>query len=50
MSTFFLEQKLKTKKLDSILTLRQFELDLMAQFMEFQSINPNIKQKQIAKE
>ena len=48
--TFSLEQIYTTGKLDANLILRQQKLDLMARFMHTKSINPELKQKEIAKE
>ena len=47
---FSLEQTSKTSNLDSNLILRQYKLDLKAWFMEIKSINPKLRQDQIAKE
>ena len=44
------EQISKTSSLDSNLILRQYKLDLMARFMEIKSVNPKLRQNQIAKE
>ena len=49
-NNFSLEQISKTDDLDSNLILRQYKLDLMARFMEIKSVNPKLKQNQIAKE
>ena len=46
----FLQQKNKTGYIDANLKLRQHKLVIMVRFMEFKSINPNMKQKEIAKE
>ena len=48
--TFSLEQISKTGSLDSNLITRQYKLDLMARFMGMKSIDPEIRQDQIAKE
>ena len=49
-NTFSLEQIYKTGNLDSNLILRQYKLDLMARFTEIKSVNPKLKQNQMAKE
>ena len=49
-NTFPLEQISKTGSLDSILIKGQYKLDLMAMFMEIKSINPKLKQSEIAKD
>ena len=47
--TSSLEQISKTSKLDSILILRQYELDLMARFIEIINIDSQLRQEQKAK-
>ena len=47
---FSLQQLSQTGNLDSNLITRQYQLDLMARFMETKSVNPNLKQSEIAKE
>ena len=49
-NTFSLQQKPQTGNLDSNLITRQYKLDLKARFMEMKSINPKLKQSEIAKE
>ena len=49
-STFCLEQIAKTGDLNADLTIRQYKLDRMAKFMEIKSINPKLKQSEIARE
>ena len=49
-STFSLEQLSKTGSLDSNLMLRQYKIDLMARFVKIKSINPKLKQSEIARE
>ena len=49
-NTFSLEQISETVNLDSSLIFRQYKLNLMARFMEIKSLNPKIRQDQIAKE
>ena len=49
-NSFPLEQLSKFKNIDANLILCQHKLDLMARFMEAKSINPKLKQNQIAKE
>ena len=49
-NTFSLEQISRTGNLDANLVLRQHKLDLMTRFVENNSINPKLKQKEIAKE
>ena len=49
-NNFSLQQISQTGNLDSNLILRQYELDLMARFMEIQSVNPKLGQNQIGKE
>ena len=41
--TFSLEQIYKTGNLDSKLLLRQYQLGLMASFMELKSVNPKLR-------
>ena len=48
--TFSLEQISELGNLDSDLRLSQYKLDLMARFMEIKSLNPKLKQSEIAKE
>ena len=45
-----LEQISRTGYLDSNLILRQFKLNLLARSMEIKSVNPKIRQDQMAKE
>ena len=49
-NTFSLEQISKTGSLDSNLITREYKLDLMARFMGIKSMNPKLRQDQIAKE
>ena len=49
-NTFSLEQLTKTGNLDSKLISRRNTKDLMARFMEIKSVNPRLRQDQIAKE
>ena len=49
-NTFSLEQKSRTGNLDANLIIRQRKLDLMARFTEMKSINPKMKQMEVAKE
>ena len=49
-NTFSLDQICQTGNLDCNLINRQYKLDLMARFMEINSLNPKIKQNQIAKD
>ena len=49
MNTFSLEQISKTGNFDSNLIPRQYKLDLMVRFMEIKSVNPKLRQDQIAK-
>ena len=49
-NTFSLQQKPQTGNLDKNLITRQYKLDLKARFMEMKSINPKLKQSEIAKE
>ena len=49
-NTFSLQQLSQTGNLDSNLITRQYQLDLMARFMETKSVHPNLKQSEIAKE
>ena len=49
-NTFSLEQISKTGNLDSNLVTRQYKLDLMPRFKEIKSMNPGLRQDQIAKE
>ena len=46
---FYLEKISRTGNLDSKLVVCQHELDLRARLMEIQSVNPRVKQDQIAK-
>ena len=48
--TFSLEQNSKRGSLDSKLILLEHKLDLVATFMGINSINPKLKQHQLAKE
>ena len=48
--TFSLEQTSGAGKLDANLILRQYKLDLMPRFKGIKSINPKMKEKEIAKE
>ena len=47
---FFRNQKSKTSNLGCNLNLRQYNLDLMARFLEIKSVNPKIKQKKLAED
>ena len=38
----------KTGNLDSNLILRQFKLDLLARFMEIESVNPKLKHSELS--
>ena len=49
-NTFSLEQISKTGNFDSNLILHQYDLDLMASFMEIKSITRKSKQDQTKKE
>ena len=49
-NSFSLEQISKPGKLFSNSTACQYELFLMARFMEIKSVNPKMKQDQLAKE
>ena len=50
-NTFSLEQIANTGDLNAdFMIMRQFRLDKMAKFMEIKSINPKLKQSEIAKE
>ena len=44
------QQKSQTVYLHSTLMIRQYQLDLMARFMEVKSINPNLEKSEIANE
>ena len=46
-NTFSLEQISKTGNVDANSILLQHKLDLMARFMEIESINPKLKQKEL---
>ena len=48
--TFSLEQIPKTGYLNDDFLMRQYKLDKKAEFMEINSMNPKIKQSEIAKE
>ena len=48
--TFSLKQRSKRGNPDTELLPRQHKPDLMARFMETETINPGMKQKEIAKE
>ena len=48
-NTFSLKQVSKTSNIVSNLILRQYKLDLMARFLKINSVNPNLKQDQVAK-
>ena len=48
--TISLEQISRTANLDANLIVRRHKLDLKAPFMEIKSINPKMKQKEIARE
>ena len=50
INTFSLEQVAKTGDLKTDLIMRRYKLDKMANFMEINSINPKLKQYEIAKE
>ena len=47
-NTFSSEQISKTGNLVSNLIFRQYELDLMASFLDVKSLNPKMKQDRIA--
>ena len=47
---FSLEQIAKTGDLNADLIMRQYKLDKMAKFIEIKSINPKLKQSEIARE
>ena len=49
-NTFSLDQIAKTGDLNANLIMRQHKLDKMAKFVEIKSINPKLKQSEIAKE
>ena len=49
-NTFSLQQASQTGNLDSNLITRHCKLDLVARFMEIKSLNPRVRQNQIAKE
>ena len=49
-NTVSLQQKSQTGHLERNFLLRPYKLDLMARFMEIKSINPKVKQSEIAKE
>ena len=49
-NTYSLDQIQKTGDLNADLITRQYKLDKMAKFMEIKSINPKLKQSEIAKE
>ena len=49
-NTFSQQQLSQTSNVDSNLITRQYKLDLMARFMEIKSVNPILRQDQIAKE
>ena len=49
-NTFSFEQLFKTGDLNADLILRQYKLDKMAKFMESKTINPKLKQSEIAKD
>ena len=49
-NNFSLEQIAKTGELKADLILRQYNLDKMAKFMEIKSINPRLKQSEMARE
>ena len=49
-NNFSLQQISRTGNLDSSLITRQSKHDLMARFLEIKSLNPKIRQDQIAKE
>ena len=49
-NTFSLQQISQTGNLDSNLITRQYELELLAGFREINSLNPKLRQNQIAKE
>ena len=49
-NTFSLEQRSKTGDHNADLIMRQNNLDKMAKYMEIKSINPKLKQSEIAKE
>ena len=47
-NTFSLEQTSKTGNLGNKILLRQYKLDLMAKFIQIKSVNPKIKQSELA--
>ena len=49
-NTFSLEQISKTGDFNADLIMRQYKLDMMAKIIEIKSINPKLKQSEIAKE
>ena len=49
-NTSSLEQISKRRILDASLKLRPHKIDLMSRFMEIESLNPKMKQKEIARE
>ena len=49
-NTFSLSEIQKTVNLKADLIMRQYKLDKMAKFMEVKSINPKLKQSEIATE
>ena len=49
-NTHFLLEISKSGSLNSSLVLRQYELDLMARFMEIKAMNPKLLQNEIAKQ
>ena len=48
--TFSLEQISRTGEVDANSILRQHKLGLMARFLEMKTVNPKMKQKEIAKD
>ena len=49
-NTFSLEQISKTGNFDSTLIFSQYKLDSLARFMENKSLNPKLRQDQVANE
>ena len=50
MDNIFLEQVAKTGDLNADLIMRQYKLNKMSKFMEIKSINPKLKQSDIARD
>ena len=49
-NTFCLKQISKTGNLDANLISRQYKIGVTARFMEIKSVNPRLRQHQIARE